>query len=912
MTSNRSETRLGAIRRAWPCLILAGLVAWHAPAPSSAIELSGQPPEGRWTTFARGDDILDILVTDDALWAGTRAGGLVRWRLDGEQVLGVEQFLRPQDPIPGNTVYKLAVDARGQIWMATDAGLAVLDDGGTEDRADDRWQSWSVERSFGGLPSDDLRALAIDGDTVWVGGVQKRDPVSGDWSGGGVGRLYTGGTLDESDDNWAPVMRFADSYREQPDGSVTLGLVSDSINDMVLAPDGSIWVATAPHWRKQRGADPDAPPSWQLVHGGLSRLDTRGTVDPEDDRWTGTSCETTQLTVTCNVQALAIDPGGRAWAAIGGRGVIHFDPKLNIIPPPTTGIRYAPPPGEGDPFVLDIAFGEGDQANTVWMATRGAGLMVLNHRGSISSPNDDIWNFGQLAPFDRQAGLGSDRVQALAFAQDRVWLGTGPERGQAAGLQALGLSKLEIGPPLRTPGGPASNFITDIALGQAGSIWADQAWIATGSRSPAIAMRHSGAGISRLDPQGSRETADDVWTHYDSRGTDDDGRTPWTGLGGDNVQALALDGDALWAASMSGVWNREDARYVDGGLAVFDGSRWTQRSPDPNGGLTTGNLSSLSLACDGSLWVGSGDPWDHDGRGVFVLGAGRSLHAPESDVWSRFAFPELSSDNVTGLAKDCETGRMWVAGTHHMRRSGAGAPWVGGGAAERLTSTGQWTRHTVANGLESYEDGAITAEIKSLATGQGGKVWLGAYGTESTTAGRLISERPFWTAVLNSRGQDAWAHEIFERGGWISAIAEASNGDLWVGSSRGGAARESDAPESWDGPGTEPGLFLKRAGVWTGLDGPGAGLPAGDISVIRIAESGEVWIGTEGWGLARFEPGGPRPTATGTSPARSPTPTPLRSATPTVEVTPTGATPTRKTPTPGPVEIALPWLVQRR
>ena len=103
---------------------------------------------------------------------GTRAGGLVRWRgLSGEGPK-VRQFLRPQDPIGGNTVNSLAVDASGRVWMATDGGLSVLDDRGTEATEDDRWQTWTVESSFGGLPSDDLRAVAVgaDGETIWVGG----------------------------------------------------------------------------------------------------------------------------------------------------------------------------------------------------------------------------------------------------------------------------------------------------------------------------------------------------------------------------------------------------------------------------------------------------------------------------------------------------------------------------------------------------------------------------------------------------------------------------------------------------------------------------------------------------------------------------------------------------------------------
>ncbi|MCB0217193.1 MAG: hypothetical protein KDH92_11185 [Chloroflexi bacterium] len=915
--------RRGSIVRFAGWLVI-GLIAaaGRSPAPSRAVELTAEPPTGRWTTFASGDDILDLVLDGDTVWAGTRAGGLVRWRgLSGEGPK-VRQFLRPQDPIGGNTVNSLAVDASGRVWMATDGGLSVLDDRGTEATEDDRWQTWTVESSFGGLPSDDLRAVAVgaDGETIWVGGAQQQDPETGDWSGGGVGRLFTQGSFEASDDSWAPLISFASSYREQPDGSVTLGLVSDTITGIAIAPGGHVWVSTAPHWRRLRGADPEAPPFWQQVHGGLSHVDTRGTPDPSDDRWFGTSCETTQLTVTCNVQTVAIDPAGRGWAAIGGRGVIHFDPTLDFVPPAVTGIRLSPPPGEGDPFVLDIAFGpagDPELGNTVWLGSRGGGLSVLDHHGAYASPNRHTWNFDRGGPFAAADGLESQRVQAIAIGAGRVFIGSGPEQGLAAGIRPLELAGLSLEPAWRTPGGPASNFVTDIAAGPAGGPWAGQVWIATGSRAPSIAMRHSGAGLSRLVGGGSADPSDDQWTHFDSRNTDDDGRMPWTGISGDNVQAIAFSGDQAWVGSMSAIWDREAGRYLDGGLARFDGLEWSNRKASEAGGLPSGNISSLAAGCDDSLWIGTGEPWEHVGHGVLVLRSGADPSDPSQDRWTRYAYPELASDNVTALGADCSRGRIWVAGTHHSRREGGGAAWVGGGAAAFDLATARWTRFDARGDLVSFQEGAITGEIMALTTGELGRAWLGGYGTRETTAGSLIARRPFWPATLNVLDGESWSHSLFEHAGWVSTLTLDDQDRLWVGTSRGGAARDSVAPESWRSDRDAGGLYLATGPAWARLDLRNSGLPANDISVVRSAPDGTLWIGTEGWGLARFEPGAESATATPASGAASPTPSPT-----SVEPTPTPPrgsatrTPTSvrtaTAGTSGPIRLHLPRLAKQR
>ena len=61
-------------------------------------------------------------------------------------------------------------------------------------------------------------------------------------------------------------------------------------------------------------------------------LDTGATSDPGDDIWTAKDCEKFQVTVTCSVQAMALDADGIMWAAIAGRDFVLPDDVKRMAP----------------------------------------------------------------------------------------------------------------------------------------------------------------------------------------------------------------------------------------------------------------------------------------------------------------------------------------------------------------------------------------------------------------------------------------------------------------------------------------------------------------------------------------------------------------------------------------------------
>jgi ligand-binding sensor domain-containing protein len=896
------------------CLPLLAMLVVLGGAEQARTAPAGQAleaPFGRWTTFANGDDVLSLAGDGDVLWSGTRAGGLVRWDLrDGSAV----QFLRPQDPLGGNTIRDIEVGEDGRVWLATDGGLTVLADGESAARDDDLWHTWTFESTGGMLPSDDIRAVAISGDTVWVGTAQVQDPISGDFNGGGLARLDTRGTLDPSDDEWAPVQTFAGTYVESPTGDDKVGLVSDTIHDLALNEDGDLWIATGPHWIFETQSFGEVTEErWVRVHGGLSFVKTQGTFDPTDDVWTSNSCEDLQETVTCGVQAVAIDHLGFAWAAIGGRGVMWFSATDGrIIDERSRRFSRMGHPEISEPltFVESITFGPaGDEAlaNTVWLGTRKSGLAVLDHGGVLRNTNDDVWHFGRETSFGTADGLARERVQAVVLSGGKAWAGTGPDNGNGGGISPVDLVDLTVGQPLTTDFAPPTNFVTDLAFGDPGSLWQDKVWVATGSR----ARQRFGAGATVLDTAGTPDTQDDSWQHYNTLGTDADGMLPWTGLSGDNVHAVTVRGNNVFLGSVESTWDSDDRRYSDGGLTVFDGTSWTARTMDGTGGreagLRDGSVSSVAVDCDGDLWVGTGNPWDAQGAGVDVLRTGTSVHVLSQDTWTPHNYVDkserdsLPSRNITALAADCDARTMWASAAHHVRLPVQGSPGgalIGGGTAAFDLDGGAWTRYDVRHGLSSYHSGDdLLGEALSVFA-QDGEAWVGTYGTNETTTISLVRNKPYWPATLNHWDGSAWSSTVFESAGRLSGIARDQEQRLWVATSRGGLVRFSAEPENWRDDRGVGGLMVGDGTSWVTLT-VRAGLPSEDISVVRSDPAGNIWIGTEGWGLARFEPNaGPPPTPTLTPRAASPTPTATQSG---VEPTPTNIGGVTATPTPTPM-----------
>jgi diguanylate cyclase (GGDEF)-like protein len=149
-----------------------------------------------------------LLATDGTLWVGTN-GGLARLAHDRASFEGVDFGFRRSDGRPtGPSVFSLAEDNDGTVWLGTfQQGLLHLDqDGGIIEQ---------YSRDHGDFPSDRINAVCVDSSgVIWAG-----SPL-------GLHRLDRGSSS------------FRNIRRSH-------GLPTDSVASIVEDADGTLWLGTS-------------------------------------------------------------------------------------------------------------------------------------------------------------------------------------------------------------------------------------------------------------------------------------------------------------------------------------------------------------------------------------------------------------------------------------------------------------------------------------------------------------------------------------------------------------------------------------------------------------------------------------------------------------------------------------------
>ena len=300
----------------------------------------------------------------------------------------------------------------------------------------------------------------------------------------------------------------------------------------------------------------------------------------------------------------------------------------------------------------------------------------------------------------------------------------------------------------------------------------------------------------------AQETLEPRWREADSW------RQP-QGLPQDTVFSIAQSRDGyMWVGTR-------------GGLARFDGVRFTtfdDRGKDP---LREIEIWALLAEDDGSLWVGT------YGGGLARLVNGRfSVFTTKDGLVNNF---------VRNLARDA-----------------SGALWIGTDAGLSRFEHGRFTNFTV-------EDGLSHKGVRSLHADPDGAVWIATKsGIDTVRAGRIVNltfPEPRPTAV-------------------IDAVHRDRQGALWVGTQEGlfrFAGGRTTRYTMADGLSSNSVRTLfedSRGRLWIatddGLDryaGPSSALPIVKEALLRDIRSlgedreGSLWAGCEGRGLTRFYEG---------------------------------------------------------
>lgn len=668
---------------------------------------------------------------------------------------------------------------------------------------------------------DDVRALAIQGDTLWAGtkggGVVQWNTSAGTYvqylhpQTGLAGNDVRAVAIDGLGRKWFGTSRgvsmlSADgrTWTTYTSANTNNGLGSDDVTTVAVDCEGNLWFGT-------KG-------------GGVSRYD--------GGLWQRYT--TTNGLASNDVVAIAVDSACRVWVGFGkaGGGVSRYDGGW------TTYTRQSA--GLGSDRVLSIA---ADQTGSVWFGTFGGGASVFDGR---------TWRI-----YTSYDGLASNYVWAIDVDEaGRVWLAAGTSGGTGRGVSAFDGSAWMT---YTTAHGLTSDTVWAIAHG-AGKVWfgTDQGlslfheatWqtyttASTGlvsNRVTAIAFDShgrawfgtDGGGVSVFDP------LSDAWTAYTKESTDSDGTYPWDGLASNRISAIAFDGQGrAWIGTREDTWDAEKRTFLDGGVSVFDGHNWqvyTQKNTDDDGrapwrGLASNDVSALAIDDGGNVWIGTGDLYDFTGSGLNVF---------DGHTWTTYHHPTVASDNITAIALDRARDRVWIAGAPYLISG-----WRAGGGVSIWDGSTWQIYEPSSTDLIAYDN-----DVRAVAVDHAGVGWIGAWNYEGNT---LPYDWPYVDAVVNRFDGAIWTATAFPGEGYISAIAVDHSGRVWAGTSLSG-------------------MKIFDGSQWLAFTVANSGLASNDIRTIAVDANGDVWIGTWNRGVSRFHEAEPVPTETATP---TPTSTPV-------------------------------------
>jgi len=518
-------------------------------------------------TFTGEDGLSQLSVqgivqdTDGQIWVATQAG---LNRFDGQRF----EVFGPAEGLSHSQVTALVADPEGGVYVGTHAGIDHFQDG--------RLQAFSAAR---GLRPGEVRTLAMTPD----------------------------GALWCATDGGLAVLR-DDSFEYPPD------LQAHGINDLLVASDGALWVATATTmiWRvTTAGIDTIPVPARNGVTALAQGPDGRIYAGGEGEIFTIEADEVIQRASTETpgspvVFAIYVDARGGLWWGDGvGLAYRRGGHSRRVGPADElklSSVQVIARMRDGQIWVG----GFGGLAQFVGQAfttfDTDDGLPSANTRPILRTSDGTLWvgtadglarrRGGRFEALSVQHGLPGRYIITLAEdRQGRLWVGT--DRGLALKTADAGFQAQSLGP------GPDDGAVSAIREDSDGRIWVGQA----------------DRGIYRIDPQGSAELVP-IANHSFSLPrilVARDGRV-WLSaddglllLEGDEVRhygvadGLAHDSPAFIVEDEHGhIW----FSYRSGaGLTRFDGKEfrtWTTQD-----GLAHNSVYSLGFDSHGVLWVGS-------------------------------------------------------------------------------------------------------------------------------------------------------------------------------------------------------------------------------------------------------------------------------------------------------------------
>jgi ligand-binding sensor domain-containing protein len=509
--------------------------------------------------------------------------------------------------------------------------------------------------------------------------------------------------------------------------------------------------------------------------------------------------------------------------------------------------------------------------DSLWVST-DQGLVLITTEGSVD------WSDDGITLFREADGLADENVHVALLSDTVLWVGT------RDGLNVVPLG--QMGDPsqwevLRVADGLPSDSILSLAE-QDGVVWIGTAEGVSHWDGGQIFLDTLTLG---LEVRQIAVRADTVWAATDEGiwRREDGG---WVDVSADlpvrDVMAVAVDGGGrTWIGLGSGRSGTTRCLWGEG-LARWETGEWVEYRAD---GMASNAVMDLALDLDGTLWCchypggvshltsdgwerytrattgsGLGSDWvlwgvvDSGGEKWFGTWGGGVSRLTSDGEWLRYysGNTPLERDLVGALAVDGHD-NLWVFdyGNALYGRADSDSTWwrldlggeeriydmvvdgadvVWGGSYDRglrrldyAGTLGELADDSVT--VYSLEQGLAGPNVRAVATGGSGAVWVGTTGGAS-----LFDGQSFTTYRSASSGLLS---------DFVSDILVDDAGDVWFL--------------------TEAGVsVLEPGGSWRSYTSQNSGLvsgPIGDNSngLVVDESGGYVWIGT-GWGLSRLGP----------------------------------------------------------
>ncbi len=259
------------------------------PEPTPPIPETIAPADTGWWLFTNGNYVRDLVAHEGQLYAAT-GGGLVQW----DMISGASRKHIIYDDLPSNDVLAVTVCPTGQLYAGTERGVGIYDP------ASESWTSWTTENSP--LRENRVTAVLCNENGLFIGyalrGADFVNLETDNWQllGNTDSGLYSNAVrqIVQAPDGAFWVNAGFGLSRIAADGTVTTwdeetGLPDDSILNMAVAPDETIWLGTIDGAIRRTEAG-----EWELFsRDNVTNMPiglVRGVVPLADGRvWLGTS-----------------------------------------------------------------------------------------------------------------------------------------------------------------------------------------------------------------------------------------------------------------------------------------------------------------------------------------------------------------------------------------------------------------------------------------------------------------------------------------------------------------------------------------------------------------------------------------------------------------------------------------------